>query len=160
MNTVKKGDVFSSSWGYDQTNVVFYVVVDLTPSGKSARLRKVAQDVVEEGEGWEMVAPLTDEFTGSPFTKRIGDAGGTPCCASARSSMRSYGTENRSTRQGHTQATKGDRHERHLSDGAPAPSRLLRDAPDASGARARDEHWPGRMAGGDGAAGRRGAVRW
>ena len=77
--TVKTGDIFSSSWGYDQTNVVFYQVVDLTPSGKSARVCRVAQDVVEEGDGWEMVAPLIDEFTGAPFTKRIGDAGGTPC---------------------------------------------------------------------------------
>jgi hypothetical protein len=81
MNTtvkVKTGDIFSSSWGYDQTNVVFYQVVDLTPSGKSARVCQVAEDVVEEGDGWEMVAPLRDDFISAPFTKRIGDTGGRP----------------------------------------------------------------------------------
>jgi len=76
--TVKTGDIFSSSWGYDQTNVVFYQVVDLTPSGKSARLRKVAQDVVREGDGWEMVAPELDNFVSDTFTKRIGDGGDEP----------------------------------------------------------------------------------
>ena len=78
MNTVKAGDVFSSSWGYDQTNVVFYQVVDLTPSGKSARVCQVAQDVVEEGDGWEMVAPLIDDFISAPFTKRLGDVDDRP----------------------------------------------------------------------------------
>jgi hypothetical protein len=71
--TIKTGDVFASSWGYNQTNVVFYQVVDLTPSGKSARVRKVAQDVVSEGDGWEMVAPLMDDFVSDTFTKRIGE---------------------------------------------------------------------------------------
>ena len=38
--TVKVGDFFYSSWGYDQTNVDFYKVVGLTPSGKSVRVQK------------------------------------------------------------------------------------------------------------------------
>lgn len=37
---VKVGDFFSSSWGYDQTNVDFYKVVGMTPSGKSVRVQK------------------------------------------------------------------------------------------------------------------------
>jgi len=38
---VKVGDLFASSWGYDQTNVEFYKVVGLTKSGKSARVRQI-----------------------------------------------------------------------------------------------------------------------
>lgn len=37
---VKVGDFFVSSWGYDQTNVDFYRVVGLTPSGKSVKVQK------------------------------------------------------------------------------------------------------------------------
>lgn len=37
---VKVGDFFCSSWGYDQTNIDFYKVVGLTPSGKSVRVQK------------------------------------------------------------------------------------------------------------------------
>lgn len=40
------GDYFYTSWGYDQTQVEFYRVVALTPSGKSVRVQQVwAQDV-------------------------------------------------------------------------------------------------------------------
>ena len=46
--TVKVGDFFVCSWGYDQTNVDFYKVVGMTKSGKSVRVQKwtsaVAQD--------------------------------------------------------------------------------------------------------------------
>ena len=38
--TVKVGDFFVSSWGYDQTNIDFYKVVGLTPSGKSVKVQK------------------------------------------------------------------------------------------------------------------------
>lgn len=38
--TVKVGDFFVCSWGYDQTNVDFYKVVGLTPSGKSVKVQQ------------------------------------------------------------------------------------------------------------------------
>ena len=76
---VKVGDVYVMTGGYDQTNVDYYQVVELTPSGKSARLQTVAQVIVEEDEGWEMVAPDIDNFTSAPITKRIGNAGDEPC---------------------------------------------------------------------------------
>ena len=69
---VKIGDVFVSSWGYDQTNVCYYQVTDLTPSGKSARLRRIESMTVEEDPTFEMRVPKLDHFVGSEFTKRIG----------------------------------------------------------------------------------------
>ena len=76
---VKVGDVYVMTGGYDQTNVDYYQVVELTPSGKSARLQTIAQVIVEEDEGYEMVAPDIDNFTSGTFTKRIGNAGDEPC---------------------------------------------------------------------------------
>ncbi len=39
---VKPGDYFSTSWGYDQTNIDFLVVEKVTTSGKSALCRRAA----------------------------------------------------------------------------------------------------------------------
>lgn len=37
--TVQPGDFFECSWGYDQTQVDFYRVIEVTPSGKSVRVQ-------------------------------------------------------------------------------------------------------------------------
>jgi len=53
VHDVKVGDIFKSSWGYDQTNVDYYQVVKLC--GKSmAEVREIAQDQEETGfmSGW------------------------------------------------------------------------------------------------------------
>ncbi|MDE1767659.1 MAG: hypothetical protein KGI27_15505, partial [Thaumarchaeota archaeon] len=42
---VKVGDIFERSWGYEQTNVDFYKVLELTPSGKSAKVIKIGQKI-------------------------------------------------------------------------------------------------------------------
>lgn len=44
---VEVGDVFYSSWGYDQTNIDYYKVVGLTKSGKSAKIVQIGSTVVE-----------------------------------------------------------------------------------------------------------------
>lgn len=44
--TVKVGDIFSASWGYDQTNVDFYQVVQ--KSGKKVTLRELKQEYVKK----------------------------------------------------------------------------------------------------------------
>jgi hypothetical protein len=41
--TVKVGTVFYRSWGYDQTNVNFYVVTAVSKTGKTATFLEVAQ---------------------------------------------------------------------------------------------------------------------
>lgn len=47
--SVKVGDFFVDSWGYDQTNVDFYRVVGMTPSGKSVRVQKWSMADTSEG---------------------------------------------------------------------------------------------------------------
>lgn len=45
---VKEGDIFVSSWGYDQTNIDFYEVVKVTPSGKSVWTKRISQEFTEQ----------------------------------------------------------------------------------------------------------------
>lgn len=64
-HTLKIGDVLSTSWGYDQTNVDFYKVVGL--KGKaSVELQEVNSVEVRS----DRVIP-GDTFVGKPFTKRV-----------------------------------------------------------------------------------------
>lgn len=67
------GDIFASSWGYDQTNVDFYEVVGVTPSGKSVRLVPIASEVVSGDAYSERVraVPGSAAADARPFTKRL-----------------------------------------------------------------------------------------
>jgi hypothetical protein len=68
---IQVGDLFQSSWGYDQTNVDFYEVVGLTPSGKSVRVRPVAQRVVRSSVGADYVQAVRGAYRGESETRRI-----------------------------------------------------------------------------------------
>lgn len=46
--TVKIGDVFARSWGYDQSNVDFYEIVSVSASGKTAKARKILAGRVDD----------------------------------------------------------------------------------------------------------------
>ena len=46
---VQVGDLFACSWGYDQTQVDFYEVTGVTPSGKSVRVQSIQQETVTWG---------------------------------------------------------------------------------------------------------------
>lgn len=73
---VKVGDIFVSSWGYDQTNIDFYEVVGLT--GASVKVRKVAKEFISRGgPAGNKVMPRRGQYIGEVMTKRIrgGDAG-------------------------------------------------------------------------------------
>lgn len=61
------GDLFRSSWGYDQTNIDYYEVVAV--SGKMLTLRKIAQE--REETGWEQgkCVPVPGQYIGEAFRK-------------------------------------------------------------------------------------------
>ncbi|MFA7254421.1 MAG: hypothetical protein WC107_07800 [Patescibacteria group bacterium] len=44
------GDIVYSSWGYEQTNVDFFEVIRV-PSGRSAVVRKIEQEIIESAPG-------------------------------------------------------------------------------------------------------------
>lgn len=60
---VKVGDIFEASWGYDQTNVDFYQVVNI-PSPFFVEIRAIGVEVVEGSEGMmsQYVKPIKDKF--------------------------------------------------------------------------------------------------
>ena len=65
------GKIFYSSWGYEQTNIDFYKVIEVSKSGKTITLQKVGSVIVEV-DGYcveEVVANPTKEI-GQPLTNR------------------------------------------------------------------------------------------
>jgi len=67
---VKVGDLFSASWGYEQTNVDFFQVVELV--GKSSvRVRKVNPPMIEEKAVSPMSADRTYKTRGLPLLPAV-----------------------------------------------------------------------------------------
>lgn len=71
------GDHFYTSWGYDQTQVEFYRVVGLTPSGKSVRVRRVWAQDVATGDNMHRSLIPTDTLGSDPATTHVLLKGGT-----------------------------------------------------------------------------------
>jgi len=71
----KVGDILVSSWGYDQTNIDYYQVIEKT--AKMVTIQKIASESVEIhcGGAYESVMPTKDNFIGKPFKKKIGAYG-------------------------------------------------------------------------------------
>lgn len=69
------GDVVYNSWGYDQTNIDFYQVVEL--KAKSVVLRAVKQNSSDQPGGpyGGHTQPRRNEFCGEPFQKLVGERG-------------------------------------------------------------------------------------
>jgi hypothetical protein len=66
------GTVLRSMWGYDQTNVDYYQVVEVSPSRKTVKIRPIAARSVDgehymTGSCW----PLADHFTGPAKVHRV-----------------------------------------------------------------------------------------
>lgn len=77
---VKVGDVFRSSWGYDQTNIDFYEVTRLI--GKSTvEVRPIAQDSMETMHMQGECVPLRGQYIGEARQHRVSMAGGEPSIA-------------------------------------------------------------------------------
>ena len=68
---VKKGDIFVASWGWEQTNVDAYQVVE--KKGATVTLREIGLDTIYGSEGHmsDRVRPVKNLFIGPAFTKRI-----------------------------------------------------------------------------------------
>ena len=72
--SVKVGDIFSSSWGYDQTNVDFYKCV--AKRGQMIDVVKVGHTLDHCERGSDYVVPDVDCPLGGKMTKRINQYGG------------------------------------------------------------------------------------
>lgn len=70
---VKENDLFVCSWGYDQTNIDFYQVTGVTPSGKSVKLRQIETVIVGTNlsQQHELVRAGKGRFVGPERTYRL-----------------------------------------------------------------------------------------
>jgi len=70
VNPFKVGSLFYDSWGYDQTNIDFFQVVEVKP--KSVVLRKIGQ-IFHKSAGFmcEYVLADVDNFIGEPFARPL-----------------------------------------------------------------------------------------
>ncbi len=65
------GKIFYSSWGYEQTNIDFYKVVEVSKSGKSVSLQQIGSQIVGiNGFCSEEVIPDESKLIGQPLTNR------------------------------------------------------------------------------------------
>ncbi len=65
---INEGDIFCSSWGYDQTNIDFYQVVKKTD--KTLKLRKVATHAIHNGDSSGYTVPMADRFVDDQIYSR------------------------------------------------------------------------------------------
>lgn len=75
--TVKVGDIFVSSWGYDQTNIDFYKVLNV--KNKTAILAEIGQKREYTGHMNGRCVPNPDVVGQKTLTKRIMSMQGLPC---------------------------------------------------------------------------------
>lgn len=68
-SSFNKNDILVCSWGYDQTNVNYYKVLEV--KGKKITLQEIGYNYVEEGFMSGHVTPDTDKTFGTPIVKTI-----------------------------------------------------------------------------------------
>jgi len=68
-NTVKTGDIFYSSWGYDQTNIDYYEVVSVKKS--MIEIRELKQNTEETGFMSGRTVPVPGNYKSEPMIKRV-----------------------------------------------------------------------------------------
>jgi hypothetical protein len=65
------GAVLYTSWGYEQTNVEFYQVVEVSKSGKSVKIRGIAGDYTPTADMQGDNMPIIDRFIGEILSRRV-----------------------------------------------------------------------------------------
>ncbi|QED72588.1 hypothetical protein FTV92_26515 (plasmid) [Escherichia coli] len=75
--TVSVGDVFVSSWGYEQTNVNFYQVISVHGK-KTVTVREVRASVLLTRSMSGYKTPLLNDFCGEPLKRRVRDCYSVP----------------------------------------------------------------------------------
>ena len=69
---MKINDILYTSWGYDQTNIDFYKVTALSPSGKTATIVPIGQkETRDAGFLCEYVVADPENVIGEPLKKKI-----------------------------------------------------------------------------------------
>ena len=70
VEAIKAGDLFVTSWGYDQTNYDFIVVLSMSATGKTAKCQR-AHAINEGASGQsDLMKPVNEPF-GDVFTMHV-----------------------------------------------------------------------------------------
>jgi len=70
MNKLKVGDLFQTSWGYDQTQYNFLKVVKISPSGKTCRCKMVHHKIISVELQYDN-RTATEECFGPAFRLKV-----------------------------------------------------------------------------------------
>jgi hypothetical protein len=65
---LRVGDILNASWGYDQTNVDFYQVVDV--KGKVVVVREIGGKLADKSTTADYLVPVPGSFHGEPMRRR------------------------------------------------------------------------------------------
>jgi hypothetical protein len=69
--TLEVGSILYTSWGYEQTNVEWFQVTEVYPSGKTVKVREIAGEVEDTGFMCGKTTPIKDSFKGEELVKRV-----------------------------------------------------------------------------------------
>lgn len=67
---VKVGDIFYTSWGYDQTNYDYIIVTGVSPTGKTATCRRTSHKTVGHTQQAHKQVPIAQPF-GETFRMKV-----------------------------------------------------------------------------------------
>lgn len=90
---LKVGDIYYSSWGYEQTNIDFYQIIEV--KGQYATFQEICSKDVE-GSYYShgmacMVVPIKDSFNGEPIKKKMRFSDNSAhCCLTSYKSLSLY----------------------------------------------------------------------
>lgn len=68
--TLKRGDIFFTSWGYDQTNYDYIVVLEVSPTGKTVKCQRTGSLHMGESSHCNVQEPIFYPF-GDIFTMQL-----------------------------------------------------------------------------------------
>lgn len=79
IRSVQVGDIFYTSWGYDQTNVGYYEVVRCTSATVWLRQTVWVRQIASSwDDGYNRVAPIPGNFIGELEMHRLKNSGSRP----------------------------------------------------------------------------------
>jgi len=93
---IKVGDIFFTSWGYDQTNVDFFQIIEKGQNNVVAQ--EIAKQEVPKSQSFmsARVRPVKDQFIGNPFIAKVtqfGIIGGKISKFSGEAAFYTYGND-------------------------------------------------------------------
>lgn len=71
--SIKAGDIYYTSWGYDQTNVDFYKVIEV--KGQKVTLIEIGSKIVDNNGSSDSVVANPEAEKGEPFNKMVSKYG-------------------------------------------------------------------------------------